>query len=394
MNLEQLQLLKKLHAISSEIDIRAFMLRNPLKLPPDRLIWAANQLHFREKIAVKIPIWSKAKTLVSPASLSIEQSSSEITAAYKASLIPGATCLDLTGGMGVDSFFFSKVFETVTYVEQNVELCEIARHNFNELEAENIEVINQTAEDFLASNGENFDLIYVDPARRNEQGGKVFFIQDCTPNIADLLPELLKITDTILVKYAPMLDIKSALKTLGCVEKVIIVAIENDVKEALYLLKKTDSETSIETVNFTKGEKQKFTSSFELELRAGINLQDPQSYLYEPNAAILKAGLFKSVAEKFNLIKIAVNSHLYSSEAFISDFPGRKFSVEKVIKFDKKILKKELKGNYANISCRNFPLKPEALKKLLGYIDGGEKYLFFTQNERNEKLVIFTVKAD
>ncbi|MDP5139631.1 MAG: hypothetical protein NWP83_04070, partial [Spirosomaceae bacterium] len=110
--------------------------------------------------------------------------------------------------------------------------------------------------------------------------------------------------------------------------------------------------------------------------------------------AILKAGLFKSVAEKFNLIKIAVNSHLYSSEAFISDFPGRKFSVEKVIKFDKKILKKELKGNYANISCRNFPLKPEALKKLLGYIDGGEKYLFFTQNERNEKLVIFTVKAD
>lgn len=388
---ENYALLEELRKIGAK-DIPAFTLKNPLNLAPDQLRWAANQLNFRERIRDKIPSWSKIETLISPASLSIEQSSSEITAEFKAGLVKGITCLDLTGGMGVDSYFFSKVFEKVAYVEQNTELCETTRYNFGELKANNIVVVNQTAEDFLSETQKRFDLIYVDPARRDEQGGKVFFIQDCTPNVADLLPELFKISDTILVKYAPMLDIKSALKTLLFVQKVIVVSVENDVKEVLYLLKKVSVETSIETVNFTKGKVQEFSSTFANEAESDVSFGEIKTYLYEPNAAVLKAGLFKSVSGLLKLAKIAVNSHLYTSDTFYADFPGRKFKVEKAVKFDKKHLHKELKGTYANASCRNFPLKPDALKKIIGHKDGGSRYLFFTQNNLNEKMVIFTSK--
>ncbi|MFB0946933.1 MAG: RsmD family RNA methyltransferase, partial [Spirosomataceae bacterium] len=186
VNPEQLQILRKLQSITIS-DISTFALKNPLKLTSTQLIWTANQLHFREKIIKKIPSWSKVKLLVSPATLSIEQSSSEVTAKYKADLFSGETCLDLTGGMGVDSHFFSQVFKNVTYVEQDAELVKVAEHNFNQLGVNNIELVNKTAEDFLAKPNKHYDLVYLDPARRDEYGGKVFFIQDCSPNIIDLL---------------------------------------------------------------------------------------------------------------------------------------------------------------------------------------------------------------
>lgn len=392
MHPEQLQILRKLQSLTVS-DISAFALKNPLKLTPAQLIWTANQLHFREKIAKKIPSWSEVESLISPATLSIEQSSSEVTAKYKADLFTGDTCLDLTGGMGVDSHFFSQVFKNVTYVEQNTELVKVAEHNFNQLKANNIKLINQTAESFLAESNKHYDLVYLDPARRSKHGGKVFFIQDCSPNVVDLLPELLNISDNILIKYAPMLDIKAALKSLIHVQKVIIMAVENDVKEALYLIKKGAGFPIIETVNFSKNGKQQFTSSFQHETEITVIFSEPKTYLYEPNAAILKAGLFKTLSEKYSLSKLAPNSHLYTGDNFHPDFPGRKFRVEKVEKFDKKSLRKQLKGSYANISCRNFPLKPDALKKLLSYQDGGNQYIFFTQSELGEKIVIFTSKA-
>lgn len=392
MHPEQLQILHKLQSLKVS-DASAFALKNPLKLTSAQLIWAANQLHFREKITKKIPSWSEVELLISPAMLSIEQSSSEMTAKYKADLFTGDTCLDLTGGMGVDSYFFSQVFKNVTYVEQDTELVKVAEHNFNQLGTNNIELVNQTAEDFLAESNKHYDLVYLDPARRDEHGGKVFFIQDCSPNIIDLLPELLEISDNILIKYAPMLDIKSALKSLIHVQKVIIVAVENDVKEALYLIKKGADLPIIETVNFSKHGKQQFTSSFQHETETTVVFSEPRTYLYEPNAAILKAGLFKSLSEKYSLSKVAGNSHLYTSDILRSDFPGRKFMVEKVEKFDKKSLRKQLKGNYVNISCRNFPLKPDSLKKIISYKDGGSQYLFFTQNNLAEKIVIFTSKT-
>lgn len=389
---EQLQILHKLRSLTVS-DISDFALKNPLKLTSAQLTWAANQLHFRGKIAEKIPAWSEVELLISPATLSIEQSSSEVTAKYKADLFTGDTCLDLTGGMGVDSYFFSQVFKNVTYVEQDTELVRIAGHNFSQLRASNIKLVNQTAEVFLAESNKQYDLVYLDPARRDEYGGKVFFIQDCSPNVVDLLPKLLRISDSILVKYAPMLDIKAALKSLIHVQKVIIVAVENDVKEALYLIKKGAGLPIIETVNFSRNGKQQFTSSFQHEAEITVIFSEPKTYLYEPNATILKAGLFKSLSEKYSLSKLAPNSHLYTSDNFHPDFPGRKFRVEKVEKFDKKSLRKQLKGSYANISCRNFPLKPDALKKLLSCKDGGNQYIFFTQGELGKKIVIFTSKT-
>lgn len=391
MDAIKLSIINELHSLDST-DIRAFVLKNSLKLTPEQLIWAANYLHFKSKIKDKIPAWSHIRTLEPLPALSIEQSSSQITAEFKAALIPGDSLLDLTGGMAIDTYFFAKKFKQVTYIEQQGELTNIARHNLGELHVNNVEIINENAENFLQKSNQRYDLIYLDPARRDAQGGKVFFIQDCSPDVASILPELFKKTENILIKYAPMLDIKAALAALKTVYKVVVVAVDNDVKEVLYWLCKTETEPIIEAINLSKENQPPLRSDFTEEFGTEVNFNEPKNYLYEPNAAVLKAGLFKTVAQRHKLHKLAPNTHLYTSDKLTEEFPGRKFRIEKTEKFNKKLLRKELKGSYANVSCRNFPLKPEQLKQLLNFKDGGEKYVFFSQNYLNEKIVIFTTK--
>lgn len=375
-------------------NVSSFVLSNPLKLSPELLTWAANYLHFRYKIKSKIPVWNEIKTLEPPPALSIEQSSSQLTAEHKTELISGKSCLDLTGGMGIDTYFFAQQFEKVTYVEQNADLCQIAAHNFKELGCKNIEVINQNAEAFLHSTENSYDLIYLDPARRDQRGNKVFFIEDCSPDVSAMLPDLFRKTENILVKYAPMLDIKAAVSALKSIYKVIVVAAENDVKEVLYWIRKSEKKPIIEAINLSNERlATTFQADFFEERETNVEFGSPGKFLYEPNAAILKAGLFKVPAKRFDLRKLAPNTHLYTNEELNNTFPGRQFQINKVEKYSKKKIKKELTGTYANVSCRNFPLKPEALKKLLNYKDGGENYIFFTQNQFHEKIVIFTTKT-
>jgi len=338
----------------------------------------AQQIAARKKAKLKLPTWYACDQIVYPAKVSVEQSSSDITANYKASLVEGTQFIDLTGGMGVDSWALSKKFEKGIYLEQQKELVSICKHNFNSLGVANIAFKNGTAQEFLSKNAKPFDLIYLDPARRDQNKNKVFKLEDCTPNAIEILPQLLKNAHNILIKTAPLLDIRQTLKELKNVAEVHIVSVQNECKEVLYLLnEKGSTNPLIKTINYTSsGKPQQFDYYLEMEASANVQFGELKSFLYEPNSSIMKAGAFKAIAEKFSLIKLHQNTHLYTSETLHHEFPGRKFEILGSSSYSKKGFKKLVDGKKANIAVRNFPDNPEKVKKKLGLKDGGENYVF------------------
>ena len=340
--------------------------RNKYKhLSDEEWRWFLQQVEGHERTADKLPTFAAIDDWWYPVRLSCEQCSSEATARYKASLCQpaGRSLLDLTGGYGVDTYFLSEHFDHTDYVEQNAELCRIATHNFA---AKPITIHHSTAEDFLASAGQ-YDLIFLDPARRDSYGGKVFRLEDCTPNVVELLPALLTHGKRIMIKLSPMLDITQAVTTLSQVTwDIYVVAIKNEVKEVLLL---SGGSGRITAIDLSKKE-QAFTFTREEEINSeAINVRstinsEAINYLYEPNAAILKAGAYKLVAQRFGLRKLDVNTHLYTSETLVPDFPGRVF---KVLPLSEGMGV----GPQANVLVRNYPLTAEQLKKKLHLRDGG-----------------------
>ena len=347
-------------------------------LSDDQWRWFLQQVDGRERTADKLPTFAAIEDWWYPVRLSCEQCSSEETARYKASIVHRTsslrTFLDLTGGYGIDTYFLSEHFAHADYVEQNAELCRIATHNFSLKNQEpRIKTHNATAEEFLLSAGQ-YDLIFLDPARRDSHGGKVFRLEDCTPNVVELLPVLLKhLTPDgrILLKLSPMLDLTQAVTALAAVHwDVHVVAIKNEVKEVLLLSGGTGKITAIDLAKkeqaftFTReeenlSEKRSFSETvFTLSGEAGL-------YLYEPNASILKAGAYKLVAQRFGLHKLDVNTHLYGAEEWVPDFPGRVW----------KITNDQSPITHANVVCRNYPLTPEQLKKKLHLRDGGTAFV-------------------
>ena len=345
--------------------------------------WFLQQIEGRERTADKLPTFASIPDWWYPVRLSCEQCSSELTARYKASLLSPLALgegkeerfLDLTGGYGVDTYFLSEQFTHTDYVEQNEELCRIAAHNFAlsqkskvERQKLSIAIHNTTAEDFLLSSpcGEaGWGLIFLDPARRDSHGSKVFRIEDCTPNVVELLPTLLAHSKRLLIKLSPMLDLTQAVTSLSQVNwDIHIVAIKNEVKEVLLLSGGTGQITTIDLAQkdqafvFTREEEQHCPSDI------GHLSLDIGHYLYEPNAAILKAGAYKLVAQRFGLHKLDVNTHLYTSRQFIENFPGRVWRITE---------KQNLKQ--ANVLTRNYPLTPEQLKKKLHLRDGGTAFV-------------------
>jgi 16S rRNA G966 N2-methylase RsmD len=388
---------KEIIALTNSIeitDIQQFILSNPLQLPSDKLKNVASQWLFHEKLAQKVPTWATSKVVFHPPSVSIEQASSEQTARWKATTFKTHRLLDLTGGMGIDSYFFSKECETVVTLEQNTQLAEITAFNFCALEATNATVLPENAVSFLEKTTERFDLIYLDPARRDVQQKKVFLIEDCEPNVLKIKELAFMKSQKMLIKFSPLLDIKLAIEQLRTVSKVWVIAVKNDVKELLFLVEKekNDALIEIETINFSTYTTEEFSFTYENEVAEVVDFASPQKFLYEANAAILKAGAFKSIALKFGLKKLAPNSHLYTNEELIADFPGRCFEINAVMKFDKNLILNALTEKKANITCRNFPLKPEEIRKKLGLKDGGNNYLFFTENHKKEKIVVITKK--
>ena len=257
----------------------------------------AEQIMAKNSCEKKLPIWFNSENIYYPNKLNIEQTSSEITSNYKSDLVSGDTLIDITGGFGVDAYFFSQKVKSVIHCEINKELSAIVAHNFNHLKAKNIKTHLSDGIEFLEKHNEKFDWIYVDPSRRNDAKGKVFLLEDCLPNIPKNLNLLFKKTDNILLKVSPILDITSAINELQSVKEIHVVAIENEVKELLFLLKKNYTKNiQVKTINIAKNSTQKF--DFNLNESLTATFSEPKKYVYEPNAAILKSGAFLQVSEK------------------------------------------------------------------------------------------------
>ncbi|WP_018476814.1 THUMP-like domain-containing protein [Pontibacter roseus] len=376
------------HRNPSELMLQAGRYPN---LPVAELV---KQIQARQKAAEKLPTWVSHPDVVFPVAVSVEQSSSEAAAAYKASLVSGELLVDLTGGFGVDSFYFAKRFSRVVHVEQNEELSELAAHNFQLLCAQNIQAVNSSAEDFLSSFEGQADVLYLDPARRGERSEKVHLLQDCEPDVQRLLPLLLQKSKAVLLKTSPMLDIDLALEQLGSVSQVWVVAVQNECKEVLYLIEPSAGQTERHAVNLLAGggiQQIDFTKS--LEDQAKVRYADPDAYLYEPNAAILKAGAYRSVAIAYGLHKLHPNSHLYTSATLVPDFPGRVFSCQGSGRYNKKELFAKLPSKKANITVRNFPESVAEIRKKTGIKEGGQDYLFFTTDMHQKPIVLYCRKA-
>ena len=349
------------------------------------------QIEAKKRCEKKLPTWFKTQNIYYPNKLNIEQTSSEITANYKSNLIHGESIIDLTGGFGVDCFYFSKTFKTVFHCEINETLSEIVKHNFNQFSIKNIETKAVDGIDYLKNSDNNFDWIYLDPSRRHDSKGKVFFLNDCLPNVPQHSDLLFKHSKNILIKTSPLLDISIGIGELKHVKTIHVVAVNNEVKELLWILEAGfEAEITIKTVNIKKEATDYFEFLIENEKLIASQYNEPLTYLYEPNSAILKAGAFNSITNKLHVFKLHKHSHLYTSETLLN-FPGRCFKIENVLAYNKKALK-NLRITRANITTRNFPETVEDLRKKFNIKDGGGSYLFFTTDVENKKIVILASK--
>jgi len=348
------------------------------------------QIVARQKAKYKIPFWYATDGLLFPPPLSLEQCSSELTAIYKQQLVAGNKMVDLTGGMGIDTYFLSQNFQKTEYVEQQEPLVKLAKHNFSVLGASSIKTHYTSADQFLEACDSDFDLIYIDPARRDLNQNKVFRLSDCEPDMVAVLPAILKRANVALIKVSPLLDIKGAIRDLGGVNAVHVVAVKGEVKELLFLIDGAlrSNDPIIHCVNILKDELSQFNFSFSSEEELHRAYGVPRQYVYEPNASILKGGGFKSIAEKFDLIKLHPNTHLYTSDALNMDFPGRIFKNLESISLSKKTLKKKLKTLQANITVRNYPLTVEQIRKKSGLKEGGENFIFGFTDLESPKLIL------
>ena len=351
----------------------------------------AQQIQGRQKCIKKLPLWYGTKNTVFPKKINLEQSSSEITAHYKSELIKGESLIDLTGGFGVDCLYFSKKINHVTHCELNTELSNIARYNCQKFKVKNIEFHTINSFDYLQEKQIKFDWIYIDPSRRNEHKEKVFLLKDCIPNVPKNIEFLFQYSNHILVKTSPMLDITKSMEELKFVKEIHVIAVENEVKELLFILKKNHlGNTNIKTYNHQKKEKQHF--NFEYGVSSSVKYSEPQKYLYEPNAAILKSGAFKQIAAQLKIDKLHKNAHLYTSKKLRNDFPGRTFRINQILNYDKKKILNMLPNAKANISTRNFPETVAQIRKKTKIKEGGQIYLFFTTDCSDKKIVLLCSK--
>lgn len=355
----------------------------------------ALQWEARKKAAEKLPEYYTQKEIFYPPLLSVEQCSSEKTALYKSSLFSGNLFIDLTAGMGVDSYYFSKKYTGGILVEQNENLARITSHNLSVLEANHLQLASGIkAEDFLKEYSGKSDLLYIDPARRDQQGGKVVKLTDCVPNVLDLLPRMLEISDTVLIKTSPLLDITLACSDLKNVANIHVVAVDNECKELLFHIKKGyTSSPEIHCINILKSGLETFRFTVEEEKTNEVQIGNTGKYLYEPNAAVMKAGAFKTIAKNYHLVKLHPNTHLYTSDKMIDNFPGRKFELIQEVKPDKNTLEKLLPEGKANITLRNYPGTVDELRKKLKIKDGGEYYVFGATIADNSKRLFVCKKT-
>jgi len=340
------------------------------------------QIASRQKAKNKLPEWFGNYDLILPPKQNLEQASSEITAKFKARFVEGDSLIDLTGGTGVDTFYLSQKMRSTVYVEPNEELCAVSKHNFEVLGA-NIKVQNSTAEDILNHNLVQADWIFIDPSRRDDAQNRVYALEDCMPNVIELEEQLLNSAKNVLIKASPMLDIKKTIQQFSSCYKVQVVAVDNEVKELLiYLNKEFSGEADIEAWNISdKREEEQFSFKYSTEESSDFDIEGPQKFLYEPNAALMKAGAYKLIGSKFDVKKVHPNTHLYTSDDLSENFPGKKLLIKEVFSPAKKEIKKRIKNGTVNVIVRNYPMGANEIKKKFGLKDGGDDFLIFCETE-------------
>ena len=376
----------------------------------------AKCIQARAKMKVKAPLWWENWSLAYPFSVSVEQGSSQTTALLKQRIIKelfnnlpdrdarynntpdsnpcGIITADLTGGMGIDSYFISQIASTHYYFERTTELCEATEYNFAQLGTGNIVVSNRdvTANDCAVLKElaqKDISLVYIDPARRTATGDKAILLQDYEPNVIELQEHLFAISRYVLIKVSPMADIKLNLKYLPNTRAVYIVTVDNECKELLFLLDREHSGAE-PVINVVQKDNVTLLLSEE-EAATATYTSTLGKYLYEPGKGMLKAGAYKLISEKYGCQKLAVSTHLYTSDEEIADFPGKTYLVEEVVPFNKKTLKEVAKRfPKADLTARNFPMDTNALKKLSGIKDGGSNHIFAVTLHNGDKVLVIT----
>ncbi|WP_445159345.1 class I SAM-dependent methyltransferase [Mesohalobacter salilacus] len=351
----------------------------------------AQQIKGRQVAKTKFPQLYDCSTIIYPPKLNLEQSSSEVAANYKTQFVnTDDKVIDITGGMGVDTLAFAQKSNCVTYCEIQSKTFEYAQHNFKSHNPE-IKLYLTDGIAFLKQNKTQYDLIYVDPARRNQHQKKVFRLEDSAPNVLEYLDLFQSKSNRVLIKTSPLLDLKYCLNKIVFVAEIHIVAIKNEVKEILILIDFNSAKRApvLKAVNLESDQKS-FQGQSTL-LDESPKISEPKTYLYEPNAAIMKSGLFGELSTQFNLTALAKNTHLFTSNDLV-DFPGRRFKIKSIVSPKKKDLKKHIPHLKANVSSRNYPLKPEQIKAKYQIQDGGDCYAFFVSDFKNQKIVLICHK--
>ena len=476
-----------------EKDTRQLALRSA-RFPDVDMPYALDQIKGWQTARRKLPTWAACDGIVYPPHLSMEQCSSEPTAQYKLNLAMEWSCriessefrvesserevesselrvensegevnnfssgqpatlnsqlstlnchassmTDLTGGFGVDFSFTSCAFASATYVERNAQLCHMVEHNLPLLGIDNAKVVCADAVDYL-STLDMQTMIFLDPARRDQHGAKTVMLADCTPDVVQLLPQLLKKSRFTMLKLSPMLDWHKAVEDLqGTVREVHIVSVGGECKELLLVLsEEIESELKVFCADLEAGgsgeaglsggssgsscsglssepsfprtpsspsaPSHPSTPSLSASLfvyAPGSSCPAPNSklktqnskFLHEPNASIMKAGCFDELAAAYGVSPVSRNSHLFLSAEPVDGFPGRSFSIERVTTLNKRELRQALAGiEKANIATRNFPLSVAELRKRLKLKDGGDVYIFATTTAEDEHLLLISHK--
>ncbi|MDN3205214.1 class I SAM-dependent methyltransferase [Algoriphagus sediminis] len=340
---------------------------------------AVQQISARQKAKKKLPEWISNQEIIFPPTLNLEQSSSQATAEFKARGQSGGKFIDLTGGFGVDCYYLGRKFKSAVYCEVNEELAEITSHNLNKLAPEHFEVFTGNGLEYLEQSDETFDLIYLDPARRGHANQKLYKLSDCEPDLVSHWDLIKSKASKVLIKASPMLDISKAWVEIPDIQKVTIVSVKNEVKEVLLEADLTGKK-SMEVLAVDLGESE---SSFSFrpkdEENSKVEFGEASNLLFEPLAAILKAGAFKVFGSRYSLKKLEPNSHFFTSGAIPENIPARVFEVLGEIKPSKSVLKKLFPEGKVNIIARNYSIGPEAFKKKFRLKDGGIDYLIATK---------------
>lgn len=358
----------------------------------DSTAFILTQIQGRAIAERKIPTWAQQEDLVYPDKTAMEQCSSELTARFKSNLLEGLKVADLTGGLGIDSYFISLKAKRLLYVEPNLNRYEMAHHNFNVLGVKNASFYQSTAEEFL-SNPElsSLDCVYIDPSRRNENQNRVFMLKDMIPDLQMLIDYFKRLKVRMLIKLSPMLDIHSALKELECVKDIYIISVDDECKELLFDIDfQFDGQTSVKCVNITNEKMQKFEYLLTNEESYSFLITDSLKYIYDPFVSLNKAGGFNPLASYYGLNKISNNTHLFTSENLLDNFFGNCFEVIRVDDFSSKEFT-SIENKKGVLKIRNFRMSQSEIEKKTK-ITYGPDYFYFFYSDASNKMKVATTK--